>query len=76
MEMENTCEYFMSKIMSVLTGEIALDSIENIINPDFVDSNGNRIFHYFSEFSLEKFYKLNYKIEKDELLKPKKFNEI
>ena len=76
MEMDNTCEYFMSKIMSVLTGEIALDSIENIINPNFVDSNGNRIFHYFSEFSLEKFYKLNYKIEKDELLKPKKFNEI
>ena len=62
--------------MLVLKGESSFDSLKEIINSNFIDSNGNGIFHYFSEYSLEKFYKLNYNKEKDELIKPEKYKEI
>ena len=74
--MEKSCEFFMSQIKLVLKGETSIDSLQETINPNFIDSNGNSIFHYFSEFSLEKFYKLNFNKEKDELLKPEKYKEI
>ena len=75
--MEKDCDYFMNKLFSVLKDESSLDSVKDIINPKFIDSNGNRIYHYFSEFSLKKFYKLNYNKENDDLLiKEEKFKEI
>ena len=74
--MKNDCEYFMNLICSVLKNESTLDSISEIINPNFYDEKGNRIYHYLSEYSLEIFYKLNYNKYKNELIKEKKYKEI
>ena len=74
--MKKDCLYFMSQIFLVLKNESSLDSIRENINPNYVDSNGNRMYHYFSEYSLEKFYVLNYNKYKTELIKEEKFKEI
>ena len=74
--MKKDCEYFMNKILLVLKKESSLDSISEDINPNFVDKNGNRIYHYFSKYSLEKFYILNYNKYKTELIREEKYNEI
>ena len=66
----------MSQIMHVLKGETNIDSIQENINPNFIDSNGNGIFHYFSEYSLEKFYKLNYNKEKNKIVKLEEYKEV
>ena len=75
--MKIDCEYFMKQLILVLKGEASSYSIHHIINPKFIDSNGNGIYHYFSEYSLQKFYNLNYKKENDDLLiKEDEFKEI
>ena len=74
--MEKDCEYFMNLISSVLKDESSLDSIKNLINPNYTDKNGNGIYHYFSEYSLEKFYIINYNQNKNELIKEEKYKEI
>ena len=66
----------MNQIVLLLKNESSLDSIRENINPNFVDENGNGIYHYFSEYSLEKFYILNYNKYKTELIKEEKFKEI
>ena len=66
----------MSQIMLVLKGETDIDSFQDNINPNFIDSNGNGIFHYFSEYSLEKFYKLNYNKEKSKIIKLEEYKEV
>ena len=74
--MEKNCEYFMNLIYLVLKNERSLDSISKIIGPNYKDKNGNSIYHYFSEYSLEKFYKINYNQNKDKLIKEQKYKEI
>ena len=75
--MKIDCDYFMKPLISILKGEPSVDSIENIINPKIIDSNGNGIYHYFSEYSLEKFYNLHYNNKKNDLLiKEEEFKEI
>ena len=74
--MERNCEYFMNLIYSVIKNENSLDSISKIINPNYIDKNGNGIYHYFSEYSLEKFYKINYNQYKNEIIKKEKYKEI
>ena len=74
--MKKDCEYFMKNIIKVLKGESSIESLKTIIDPKYIDSNGNGIFHYFSEYSLEKFYKLNYNENKSLLINEEKFKEI
>lgn len=74
--MENSSEYYMCQIISVLKGELSVDSIKETIPPNFIDSNGNGIFHYLAEYSLSLFYKLNYNNKENELIKPEKYMEI
>ena len=74
--MEKNCEFFMNQIIRLLKSETTMDSIKEYINPNFIDSNGNTIFHYFSEYSLEKFYNLNYEKEKNKLLKVDTYKEV
>ena len=57
---EKNCEFFMKQLNLVLFKSQPLDSIRDIINPNYVDYNGNNIFHYFSEFSLKKYSDLTY----------------
>ena len=71
--MKKDCEYFMNKLFLIKKSELSKD----IINPNYIDSNGNGIYHYFSEYSIEKFYKLNYKEkEKNLLIDEKKYEKI
>ena len=71
--MKKYCEYFMNKLFLIKKSELSKD----IINPNYIDSNGNGIYHYFSEYSIEKFYKLNYKEkEKNLLIDEKKYEKI
>ena len=66
----------MKQIMQVLKGEINIDSIQDTINQNSIDSNGNGVFHYLSEYSLDKFYNLNYNKENTKLLKLELYKEI
>ena len=61
---EKNCEFFMKQLNLVLFKNQPLDSIRDIINPNYVDYNGNNIFHYFSEFSLKKYADLTYNFGK------------
>ena len=74
--MKKDCEYFMKNIIKVLKGESSIESLKAIIDRKYIDSKGNGIFHYFSEYSLEKFYKLNYNENKSLLINEEKFKEI
>ena len=74
--MEIDCDYFMKPLISVLKGESSIDSIQNIINHKFIDSNDNGIYHYFSEYSLEKYYNLNNNKKEDLILKEEEYKEI
>ena len=65
---EKNCEFFMKQLNLVLFKNQSLDSIRDIINPNYVDYNGNNIFHYFSEFSLKKYEDLTYDSNKRLLL--------
>ena len=65
---EKDCEYFMGLLSSVFKGEISLDSIKEKINEDIKDKDENGVYHYFAQYSLEKFYMLNYNKEKAMLI--------
>ena len=74
--MKRDCEYFMDQIIKILKDKSSSELLKKRIDPKCVDSNGNGIFHYFSEYSLEKFYKLNYNKIKEFLIDEEKFKEI
>ena len=74
--MKRDCEYFMDQIIKILKDKSSSELLKKRIDPKYIDSNGNGIFHYFSEYSLEKFYKLNYNKIKEFLIDEEKFKEI
>ena len=55
------CEFLINQLnYYYIAQKDSLNYISDAINPNYIGPNGNRIFHYFSEFSLELFYKLSF----------------
>ena len=74
--MEKNCEYFMNLLISVIKGNSSLDSIKAEINENYKDNDDNGIYHYFAQYSLEKFYILNYNKDKTTIIKPDEFENL
>ena len=74
--MEKNCEYFMNLLISVIKGNSSLDSIKAEINENYKDKDDNGIYHYFAQYSLEKFYILNYNKDKTTIIKPDEFENL
>ena len=59
-------ENLIDKLTLVTNGQLQIEDIKQIINPNYTDVNGNGCFHFITEYSFEKFCLKNIKLNRNQ----------
>ena len=77
--MNKDSEQLVNNLLLLTEGKLTADSFKKILNPNYTDKNGNSVFHFLAEYSLEHYYKQNVKSNNNSnkyIINENKYNEI
>ena len=73
---KNDVEQLINSLISVSNNQMPLESFKNNLKPNYEDENGNKCFHFLTEYTFKEYCFRTIKIDINERMTLEKYNKL